>query len=204
MSALEDSTSTNLSFKDIDFSRYQNNNWNPGRSKFVILLWRLIGMPLIKHLPCCTETYGERFFNFFRIFILKLFGAKIGKNVVIRACEVYFPWNLQIGNNVWIGFESNLYSLVPIYLGNNTCVSQRAFLCTGSHDVSDTRFSLLVGEIKVCDGAWVSANCFVGPGVTIEDGAVAAAGSVVVKNLPKMTICAGNPCKPKKDRIISM
>lgn len=189
-----------MSWRDIDFSKFGNTWWSPGRGMLTISLWRLWGMPLLKRLPC--ETYFEPWFNGIKIRLLRLFGAKIGKGLVIRSCEIYYPWNLEIGNNVWIGYEANLYNLVPIRLGNNTCVSQRAFLCTGSHDVTEPAFGLIVGEIELKDGAWVAAGCFVGPGVTLHEGAVAAAGSVVVKDLPAMTICGGNPCKPIKPRVI--
>lgn len=187
-------------WRDVDFSKFGNSWWSPGRGLLTISLWRWFGMPLLKHLPC--ETYFGGFFNNIKVGLLRLFGAKIGRNLVIRACEIYYPWNLVIGDNVWIGYEANLYNLVPIRLGNNTCVSQRAFLCTGSHDVSEPHFGLIVGEIVLKDAAWVAASVFVGPGVTLHEGAVAAAGSVVVKDIPAMTIAGGNPAKPIKERVI--
>lgn len=187
-------------WRDIDFSKFGNTWWSPGRGMLIISLWRWIGMPLMKHLPC--ETFGERYFNGFKIRLLRLFGARIGKGAVIRACEIYYPWNLEIGDHVWIGYEANLYTLVPIRLGNNTCVSQRAFLCTGSHDICEPHFGLQVGEITLKDGAWAGACCFIGPGVTLHEGAVAAAGSVVVKDIPEMTIAGGNPAKVIGERVI--
>ena len=192
-----------LDWRSVDFSKYKNTTWHPGRCKLSILLWRCTGMWMIKHLPCCCETYGERFFNNIRLFLLRLFGARVGSGVVVRACEIYFPWNLDIANNVWLGFECKLYSLVRIKLGNNTCISQRAFLCTGSHSPTDPTFSLVVGEITLADAAWVAADCFVCPGVTLNEGAVAAAGSIVTRDLPAMTICGGNPCKPIKPRVLT-
>lgn len=190
-----------LDWRAVDFSKYCNTWWKPGRSQHVISLWRLFGLPLLKHLPC--EIWLEPKFNALKVSLLRLFGATLGSHIVIRSCEVYYPWNLYLGSHVWIGYESNLYNLVPIRLGNHTCVSQRAFLCTGSHDVFEPHFGLIVGEIVLKDAAWVCAGAFVGPGVTLHEGAVAAAGSVVVKDLPAMTICGGNPCKPIKPRVIS-
>jgi len=187
-------------WRRIDYSKYDNSWWSPGRSMFVITLWRLFGLPLLKHLPC--ETWGDRFFSAIKIGLLRLFGAKIGRNVVIRSCEIYYPWNLETGDHVWIGYEANLLTLVPIRLGNHVTVSQRAFLCTGGHDVRDPHFGLVVGEITIKDGGWVGASAFVRPGVTLHEGAVAAAGSVVTKDLPAMTICAGNPCRPVKPRVL--
>ena len=193
--------STPPEWQKVDLSKYSNTWWRPGRSQFTITLWRYLGMPLVKHIP--SEVFPASLLNSIKIFILRLFGAKIGKNCVIRNCEVYYPWNLEIGDNVWIGYEANLYSLVPIKIGNNVCISQRAFLCTGSHDPYDPGFGLIVGEIVLKDASWVCAGSFVGPSVTLHEGAVAAAGSVVVKDLPEMTICAGNPCKPLKKRTLS-
>jgi len=189
-----------LDWRDVNYSRFNNSWWKPGRSLLVITLWRLFGMPMVKMLPC--EVWGERFWDWLKLSILRLFGAKLGKGVVVRSCEIYYPWNLETGDNVWIGYESNLYTLVPIRLGNNVCVSQRAFLCTGTHDPYEPTFGLMVGEIHVKDGAWVGAGAFVGPGVTLHEGAIAAAGSVVVKDIPAMTIAGGNPAKPIKQRVI--
>lgn len=125
------------------------------------------------------RSLGREVFNAVKIGLLKLFGAKIGRRVVIRACEIYYPWNLEIGNNVAIGYEANLYTLVPIRIGNNVTVSQRAFLCTGSHDPADPHIGLIVGEIILKDGVWAGAGTFICPGVTLNHGAIAAAASVV-------------------------
>ncbi len=194
-------TGEKLGWESVNFGRFNNGWWKPGRSEFKISLWRFFGMPLIKAIPC-ELIWVEPYLNRFKVWMLRLFGARIGKNCIIRSCEIYYPWNLIAGDNVWIGYEANLYSLVTIRLGNNTCVSQRSFLCTGSHDPFEPRFGLIVGEIVLKDAAWVCAGCFVGPGVTLHEGAVAAAGSVVVKDIPAMTISGGNPCKPIKERVI--
>ncbi len=189
-----------LTWRDIDLSRYDDSWWDMGRSKLVVSLWRWIGMPLMQHLPC--QTFFGQFFNDVRVWLLRAFGAKIGKNCVIRAVEVFLPWRLTMGDNCWVGYEANLYTLVPIRIGNNVCISQRAFLCTGGHDPYEPTFGLVIGEITVKDGAWVGASTFVGPGVTLHEGAVAAGGSVVVKDLPAMTICGGNPARPIKPRVL--
>jgi len=198
---MTDTQTKTLDWRDIDLSKYNNTWWKPGRGHFTFSMWRWFGMWFLKHLPC--ETYGNSFFNSFKIWLLRRFGAKVGKNVVIRSCEITYPWNLEIGDNVWIGYEANIYPLVPIRIGNNTCISQRAFLCTGGHDITEPTFGLVVGEITLKDGSWVGANAFVCPGVTLHEGAVAAAGSVVARDLPAMMICGGNPCKPIKQRVIT-
>jgi putative colanic acid biosynthesis acetyltransferase WcaF len=96
--------------------------------------------------------------------------------------------------------EAYLLNLAPIVIGRNACISQRAFLCTGSHDWSDIHFRLITAPITVKNGAWICANVFVGPGVTIGTNAVATAGSVVTQSLPPGMICSGNPCVPVKER----
>ncbi len=185
-------------YKKIDLSKYTNSWWSPGRSRFVVALWRAIGMLLVKILPC--EPYLESFFNSLKCSLLRLFGARVGKGVVIRSCEIYYPWNLEIGDHAWIGYGVNLYTLVGIKIGKHACVSQNAFLCTGSHDPTDPYLGLVVGKITVGDGAWICASACVLPGVSIGNGTVVAGGSVVTEDLPSMMICGGVPCKPIKKR----
>ena len=185
--------------KKIDNSQYTNKWWSPGRGRLGIALWRGIGMPLFRLTP--NEPYLESFWNDVKCSLLRCFGATIGEGVVIRStCEVYYPWNLEIADHAWIGYGSNLYSLVRIKIGSNACVSQNAFLCTGSHDPTDPYMGLIVGDIVVGEGAWVAASSFIHPGVTIGAGAVIAAGSVVTEDMPPMTICGGVPCKPIRRR----
>ena len=166
----------------------------------MIALWRAIGMPLLRILPC--EPYFERFFNDLKCSLLRLFGAKVGKGVVIRSCKIYYPWNLEIHDHAWIGYGANLYNLVRIKIGKHACISQDVFFCTGSHDATDPYMGLIVGEIIVGDGAWVCASAFILPGITIGNGSVVGVGSVATEDTPPMMICAGNPCKPIKPREI--
>jgi putative colanic acid biosynthesis acetyltransferase WcaF len=107
-----------------------------------------------------------------------------------------------VGDNCWLGEDSWLLNLAPIRLGSNVVISQRAFLCTGNHDWTDPAFGLLTKAIEVGNGAWIGANAFVSPGVTIGSHAVVAAGSVVTRDLPANMICAGNPCIPVRERRI--
>ena len=126
--------------------------------------------------------------------LLRIFGAKVGRGVVIRPrVNINMPWRLEIGDFSWIGEEVYFLSLDRIIVGSHCCVSQRVFLCTGNHDFRDERFSFQGAPITVGDGAWVGASVFVGPGVEIGDEAVVTAGSVVLKSLPAGRICSGNP-----------
>lgn len=133
--------------------------------------------------------------------LLKLFGAKIGSRVNIKPrVNIHFPWKLEIGNDVWIGEEVFILNFEKTYIGNNACISQRAFLCGGNHDFKQPSMPYRNGPINVLDGAWVGASCFVGPGVTIGTDSVVTAGSIVTANLAANGIYRGNPATFVKAR----
>jgi putative colanic acid biosynthesis acetyltransferase WcaF len=134
-----------------------------------------------------------------RVGILRAFGARLGKGIVIRpGVDISFPWRFTSGDHVWIGERARLLTLAPISLGSHVCISQEAFLCTGSHDYKSPGFDLIVKPITVEEGCWIAARAFVGPGVTVAAGAVVAAGSVVVKDVASNTVVAGNPARQIK------
>ena len=129
-----------------------------------------------------------------RVAFLRIFGAKVGNGVVIRSgVNITFPWRLNVGSHVWIGEQAFLLTLAPIVIEDSVCVSQRAFLCTGSHDYKKTTFDLKTAPVTLRHGAWVAAQAFVGPGVEIGEGSVVAAGAVVVENVPAKVVVRGNP-----------
>jgi putative colanic acid biosynthesis acetyltransferase WcaF len=128
--------------------------------------------------------------------LLRLFGAKIGSGVVIRAkVNVTFPWRFTAGDHVWLGEEVLILSLAPVTLENSVCLSQRAFLCTGSHDYRKPAFDLITKPITIRTGAWVAAQAFIAPGVEIGSGAVIGAGAVVLESIAPGAIARGNPAK---------
>ncbi len=136
-----------------------------------------------------------------RRFLLRLFGARIG-----RGCHIYpkaviwAPWNLECEDEVGVADQVNLYNQAKISLGHRCVVSQGSHLCTGTHNYESPRFELLAYPITIGAQAWGCADCFVGPGVTIGEGAVVGARSVVLKDVPPWMVCAGHPCKPIKPR----
>ena len=135
--------------------------------------------------------------------ILSRFGGKISRSVITKpGCKITFPWKLSVGEHSWLGEDAWLMNLEQITIGNNVCISQRAILCTGNHDWLAPAFDLIVKPIIVEDKVWIGANAFVGPGVTLHEGCVVTAGSVVTKDMPAWTICGGNPCVPLKPRKI--
>lgn len=132
--------------------------------------------------------------NVLKIKLLKLFGAKVGSGVNIKPrVNFHFPWKLEIGNDVWIGEEAYILNFEKVILGNNVCISQRAFLCGGNHDYRDPAMSYRNGPITIQDGAWIGACCFIGPGVTIGYDTVVTAASVVTASLESNEIVRGNP-----------
>ncbi|WP_426527967.1 WcaF family extracellular polysaccharide biosynthesis acetyltransferase [Bradyrhizobium sp. McL0615] len=131
-----------------------------------------------------------------RRFALVLFGAKIGKRVLIRpGVRVTYPWNLTMGDYVWIGDNVHLYSVAEISIGSHSCVSQESYLCAGTHDYRDVTFAFVSTPINIGEECWVAARSFIGPGVKIGDAAVVGAGSVVMTSVDRETIVAGNPAK---------
>lgn len=138
-----------------------------------------------------------------KIRILRFWGAKIGKGVIIKPCvNIKYPWNLEIGDYSWIGENVWIDNLVKVRIGSNVCISQGAMLLCGNHNYKKTTFDLIVGEIIVEDGAWIGAQCVVCPGVRVASHSVLTVGSVATNNCVANGIYQGIPAVKIKDRII--
>jgi putative colanic acid biosynthesis acetyltransferase WcaF len=136
-----------------------------------------------------------------RRFLLRLFGAHIGKRAMLRpSVIVTYPWKLSIGDWSWIGDNVTLYTLGEITIGDNAVISQNSYLCTGSHDYSRVSFDIFALPIHIEPEAWLASNVFIAPGVTVGRGAVVGACSAAFKDVPAGMICAGNPLKPVRPR----
>jgi putative colanic acid biosynthesis acetyltransferase WcaF len=136
-----------------------------------------------------------------RAFLLRRFGATIGRNCLIRSnIKVEVPWNLTIGDNCMIGEAAILYSLGPITIGDNTIISQYAHICAGTHDYTRSDMILHRVPVRIGSDVWVCTDVYVGPGVVVGDGALVGARSTVVRDLPAWQICVGNPAKPVRKR----
>lgn len=170
----------------MDLSRFNNSDFDRGAPRWKEALW-VATRCLFFHNPLPWPSA-------LRAGLLRAFGAKIGMGAVIRAnVNISHPWRLTLGDHVWIGEDVGILSLAQVSIGSNVCISQRAYLCTGSHDFRREDFALKVEPITVGDGSWIAAMCFIVPGVEIGPGSVVAAGSVVCKNLPAGSFVRGNP-----------
>jgi putative colanic acid biosynthesis acetyltransferase WcaF len=158
-------------------------------------LWECVQLPFYPLRP--------RALSGLRVALLRLFGAKIGKNVLIcGGVRVHVPWNLELGDYVAIGDKVEIYDLAPIRIGAHTTVSQHAYLCASSHDYTRSDFPLYSLPISIGAQAWIATGAFVAAGVTIGEGSVIGARSVVLRDVSPWTVAAGNPCKPIKPREI--
>ncbi len=165
------------------------------RQKFYRGLWAHGAEPLVRWLP--------RWASVLRIAALRMFGATIGPSCLIeRGVKVLIPTNLNLVGFVAIGRDVEFYNYAPVKVGRMSVISQYSYLCTGSHDYTSPHMPLVWKPIEVGSQCWVAAGAFLAPGVTIGDGAVVAARSVVTKSLPAWTVCGGHPCVPIKPRVL--
>ncbi len=171
-----------------DLSRFQLPSASRGRPAWFVQFWWMVDALFVRPTP--QVLYG------WRRFIWRLFGASIGRNVLIRpGVRVTFPWKLVVGDHCWIGDNATLYSVDTITIGEHSVISQEAYLCAGTHDHHDISFSLVTSPVTVEPECWIAARVFVGPGVQIGRGAVVGACSVVLSDVPSATIVAGSPAR---------
>lgn len=167
------------------------------KNKIARLIWSLVWLILFRPTP-------RWFLNNWRIFLLKVFGAKIGRGCrVLPSCRIWAPWNLIVGNYSVLGDDVDCYSMDRIEIGNYVTVSQRAFLCCGSHDITKESIPLITKPIVIGDFCWVCSGVFVGPGVTMGDYSIAAAHSVLTRSIADFDVVGGNPAVFLKKRNLS-
>jgi putative colanic acid biosynthesis acetyltransferase WcaF len=177
----------------VDLTRYDQSWYSRGASGVICTLWEIIDRALVR--PSPRPLFGWR-----RLWY-RIFGAQLGAGV--RICpEVHckYPWKLTIGDHAWIGEGADLYSLERIEIGAHAVVSQRAVLCTGSHDHTDPAFGLIVKPIRIGSSAWVAIEALVMPGVTVGEGALVGARAVLLRDAEPWTIYHGQPATAKGRR----
>ena len=158
-----------------------------GREQAGRVLWALTG-PLFRFSP--RPLWGWR-----RI-LLRLFGAQVGKAVhVYPTVRITIPWNVRLGEHCSVGDRAIIYALGPITVGERATVSQGAHLCAGTHDWRNPEMPLVKPPIKIGNDTWVAADAFIGPGITIGDGAIVGARAVVMRDVAALDIVGGNPAK---------
>ncbi len=178
-----------------DLSKFSVPKEFRGKNPIIVQLWWIVDALLFK--PSPQVLYG------WRRFLLRCFGAKIGKNVIIRpSARITYPWKVEIGDYSWIGDHTELYSLGTIHIGANSVISQRSYICTGSHQFESLAFDIYALPIHIEDQVWIATDVFVGPGVTIGKGTVVGARSTVMKNLEGGYIYGGYPLKQIRRRLL--
>jgi putative colanic acid biosynthesis acetyltransferase WcaF len=178
----------------VDLRQYDQSWFDRGRPGWLILFWWFVQAIAFPLTPQPLHSLRRS--------ILRLFGAKIGRGVQIRPTARFtYPWKIEIGDYTWIGDDVVLYSLDRIYIGEHCVISQKSYLCTGSHDPQDPAFGLVTQPIMIGNGAWIAADCFIGPGVKIGANALIGTRSTVFKNMPEGQVCFGSPCLPRYPRV---
>lgn len=180
--------------KTVTLSKFTNIGYKPG---FLLkrTLWYLT--KVLFFVSPIVYPHG------FKSFLLRLFGAKVGKRLVIRpSVNIKYPWFLEIGDSVWIGQDVWIDNPSMIKISSNVCISQGAYLVTGSHDYKSADFKLILKDIIISDGVWIGAKAIVCPGVKCESHSVLTAGSVATGDLEAYKIYQGNPAVYKRDRVI--
>lgn len=177
-----------------------NDNTHTGPSfsltnRLARVIWGLVYWTLFRFSP--------KPFHFWRAFLLRLFGASVEKHVhVYPGVKIWAPWHLTLKEGCGIASGADLYSQARITIGEWAVISQGVYLCTGTHDYTKAGFPLNAFPISIGNQVWLAADVFVHPGVTVGDGTVVGARSVVHKSLPPWKVCVGVPCKVMKDRVI--
>lgn len=178
----------------LDLSQYHNTLSR--KHQIIRLLWTVTWSLFAKPLPRSIGSGWKRF-------LLKLFGAQIDSTAVVySSAKIYYPPNLIMEKYSCIASDVDCYNVAPVRIGANATVSQGAFLCTASHDITDPHNRLITAPIIIENQAWIAAAAFIGMGVTIGEGAVIGARAAVFKDVEPWTVVGGNPAKFIKKRII--
>lgn len=176
----------------VDLSKFSNPEYNPG-NPLKRGLWYFFNVLFL------INPWNP--FSGLKKAVLRLFGAKIGKGVVIKPnVNIKYPWFLEIGDNAWIGEGVWIDNLGKVVVSKNVCISQGALLLCGNHDYKKTGFDLIVGDIFLQEGVWIGAKSVVTGGVNCASHSILAAGSVTSKNLDAYIIYRGNPAVAVRKR----
>ena len=166
------------------------------RNKLLRACWQIVWLVLFRPTPSILHPW--------RRLLLRLFGAKLAEDVhVYPSVRVWAPWNLNMGRGSGLGPYVDCYCVDHIAVGQGAAVSQYAFLCTATKDYRHLSMPLMTAPIYIGPNAWIAADVFVGPGVSIGEGAVVEARSTVLSDLPAWTVSAGHPARVIRARVVS-
>ncbi|MBL4624846.1 MAG: colanic acid biosynthesis acetyltransferase WcaF, partial [Flavobacteriales bacterium] len=171
-----------------------NNDWfEVGRPKIVVLVWYVFNTMVLNSylIPI----------SFLKRVLLRVFGAEIGKGVVIKPkVNIKYPWKLRVGDNTWIGENVWIDNLDLVEIGANVCISQGALILSGNHDYTNPSFNLIVKPIRIEEGVWIGAKSIVTQGVICKSHSILSVNSVANGNLEAYSIYKGNPAEKIRDR----
>jgi putative colanic acid biosynthesis acetyltransferase WcaF len=184
-----------IKMKKVDLSQFSSQSFDKGAGIYKIILWYFVNALIVR------ASWNP--FIGIKIRLLKMFGAKIGKGLVIKnnVC-IKFPWKLTICNNVWLGENCWIDNIDNVIIGNNVCISQGALLITGNHDYTKVDFPYRNAPIVIEDGAWIGAKSVVAPGVKIATHSILTLGTVMTKDTEPYGIYAGMPAVKIRQRKI--
>ena len=175
--------------------QFDGSNFTKGANSVKQVIWYFVNCLFVK-----PNIFP---FMFHKVFLLRLFGAKIGKGLVIKpAVNIKFPWKFVIGDDCWIGEDVWIDNLDHVTIGNNVCISQNALLLTGNHDYTISSFDYKNAPIVIEDGVWIGARSVVCSGIVCKSHSILTVGSVATKSLDEFTIYQGCPAVAIRKRII--
>ena len=179
-----------------DLSKFSVPSSFRGKSKIAVQLWWIVQGTIF--------AWSPQFLYGWRSFLLRLFGARIGKQVKIRSTvRITYPWKVSVGDYSWVGEDSVLYSLGNITIGRHVAIAHKVYVNTGGHVYDRKTFDIFEKPVVIEDECWLTNDVYVAPGVTIGKGTIISARSSVLKDMPAGKICVGTPAKPIKDRPLS-
>lgn len=180
---------------EVELATFSSKQFDKGANFAKQILWYFINALFVR------ASWNP--FMGIKICLLKTFGAKIGKGMVIKNnVNIKFPWKLTVGDNVWIGENVWIDNLDTVVIGDNVCLSQGALLLTGNHDYTLSSFDYRNAPITIESGAWIGAKAIVCPGVSVQTHAILTVGSVATKELEAWGIYQGNSARLVRKRIM--
>lgn len=179
----------------VELAKFDGSDFDKGAGLLKTTLWYFINALFVR---ASWNPFMKP-----KIWLLRLFGAKIGRGLVLKNnVTIKSPWNLVVGDNCWIGENVWIDNLDKVYIGSNVCISQGAMLLTGNHDYTISSMPYRNAPIRINDGAWIGAQATVCPGVIVQENAILTVGSVATKDMDENGVYQGNPAGKIRERVL--